>query len=438
MRLIRQYVLQFSTGNQGKAKVFEVDLCGVGAGRFVVNYRYGRSGHVLRDGTRTLSPVSADAADRELEQLLNEKLRSGYQITAQYPPPPAASPSPPSPTTTAVSAATAAGQAMAPTGHHQVSPLWQHRSMTPLDVGEAAVLSWLHRHRHSPPSSASSEGGEGVWPLARVAWRAGELRLGAAVPLLLGLRHRSPGEDYAIAWALGRCGGSASVGGLESYLDHPSPSVGRIARAGLSLLLEGGGLLALRARLKNELPPWLLTAAGEEERRAVLLGWPGDAREALARVYLLGDVRTARERLAVLSLSSAEGVGEARTLQQLAEHADDLPTFVAASARLEEDAAAVGGLGTTAGGARRLRSRCWRVLHQRHADQDPGWRPLALALLLAFDDVRHPHAADPRRRLHRELADALPLLIPTWTAPERDALVAAPCGWVSSLARGVS
>ena len=47
MRLIEQYSLTFSRSGSNKVKVFEIDLCEVGAGRFVVNYRYGRQGRAL-------------------------------------------------------------------------------------------------------------------------------------------------------------------------------------------------------------------------------------------------------------------------------------------------------------------------------------------------------------------------------------------------------
>ena len=424
MRLIRQYKLHFSAGGS-KVKVFEADLCEVGSGRFVVNFRYGRSGHPLRDGTRTLTPTTADQAEQELEQLLNEKLRSGYEIAAQYPPLAHTAPTAPLPATAPLPTAPPATAAAVPAGRHLISPLWQERErlLEPTDTGTDAVLSWLERHQQRAAMP------EGVWPLARVAWRAGTLRLPDAVPLLLALRHRSHGEDYAIAWALGRCGGLPAEVALEAWLDHPSPSVGRSARAGLSLLLQGERLGAHHQRLMAELPAPLRDGGGEGWR-ARLIHWVGDAREPLARLYLLGERAAARARLAALDVSTSAGVGELRTLLQLSEHADDIQTFVQVAARLEE-----GRLGTTPHGARRLRARCWHSLHQQHADDAPGWRALAWALLLAFNDAQHPHASDPRRRLHQELADALHLLLPT--AEERQALLQAPSARVSALAAGL-
>ena len=42
MRLIRQSLLWYKEGNSDK--VYEIDLCEVGADKYVVNFRYGRRG----------------------------------------------------------------------------------------------------------------------------------------------------------------------------------------------------------------------------------------------------------------------------------------------------------------------------------------------------------------------------------------------------------
>ncbi|HSE96722.1 MAG TPA: hypothetical protein VLD57_00540, partial [Blastocatellia bacterium] len=62
MKLIRQTILVFREGRSDK--VYEVDLCEVGADRFVVNFRYGRRGTNLKEGTKTSSAVLREAAEK--------------------------------------------------------------------------------------------------------------------------------------------------------------------------------------------------------------------------------------------------------------------------------------------------------------------------------------------------------------------------------------
>jgi len=48
VKLIKQVSLYFQEGRADK--VYEVDLCEVGPGQYVVNFRYGRRGTALKDG----------------------------------------------------------------------------------------------------------------------------------------------------------------------------------------------------------------------------------------------------------------------------------------------------------------------------------------------------------------------------------------------------
>ena len=62
MKLVRKISLAYQEGRSDK--VYEVDLCEVGPDQYVVNFRYGRRGMPLRDGTKTVLPVSRGQADR--------------------------------------------------------------------------------------------------------------------------------------------------------------------------------------------------------------------------------------------------------------------------------------------------------------------------------------------------------------------------------------
>jgi hypothetical protein len=74
-----------------------------------------------------------------------------------------------------------------------------------------------------------------TWPIERAIWRAGELRLREAEPLLIrwiGTGGTDPQgkvgkglRDYCIAWALGRCDGDAAMRALtDLYGNAPSRS----------------------------------------------------------------------------------------------------------------------------------------------------------------------------------------------------------------------
>ncbi len=75
MKLIKQKVLYFSEGNSDK--VYEADLCET-QDLFVVNFRYGRRGANLREGTKTVFPVSYEEAETIFNKLILSKERKGY------------------------------------------------------------------------------------------------------------------------------------------------------------------------------------------------------------------------------------------------------------------------------------------------------------------------------------------------------------------------
>src|SRR3954470_14020796 len=76
LKLIKTIALVFREGTSDK--VYEVDLCEVGPDRFVVNFRYGRRGTSLRDGSKTPVPVARVKAERIFDDLVQEKVAKGY------------------------------------------------------------------------------------------------------------------------------------------------------------------------------------------------------------------------------------------------------------------------------------------------------------------------------------------------------------------------
>jgi predicted DNA-binding WGR domain protein len=76
MKLIKQIKLFYKEGNSDK--VYEIDLCSIDANNYVVNFRYGKRGAVLKDGTKTPEYVSAEKAQIIFDKLENEKKGKGY------------------------------------------------------------------------------------------------------------------------------------------------------------------------------------------------------------------------------------------------------------------------------------------------------------------------------------------------------------------------
>ena len=77
MRVIEQARLWFREGTSDK--VYDVDLVEVAANQHVVNFRYGRRGSPLRDGTKTATPLPLAKAKAIFDKLVAEKVAGGYQ-----------------------------------------------------------------------------------------------------------------------------------------------------------------------------------------------------------------------------------------------------------------------------------------------------------------------------------------------------------------------
>lgn len=232
MQLIKRTTLCYQEGSSDK--VYEVDLCQTGQNRYVVNFRYGRRGSNLKEGTKTTQAVLLAEAERVFEQLVREKVKKGYQDT----------------TTKTVSNTPAPATAQSDV------------TLTSSDPRHQAILNRLANRD------------ERKWSLDRVIWRAGELKIREATPLLIELigTHK-PLRDYCIAWALGWCGDENAIASLErlSNASHPT-FVRRIAFEAL-LKLSNQNATALRSECINQLPSSLskLAQNGSAEAFAATL-----------------------------------------------------------------------------------------------------------------------------------------------------------------------
>lgn len=170
MKLIQRTTLSYQEGNSDK--VYEVDLCCIADNQFVVNFRYGRRGGTLKEGTKTKQPVSQDKAQTEFDKLVASKVKKGYQE------------------------------------ENLDSAICY--SQNPVNDASGAILRRLREQSNAG------------WSLNRVIWRAGELKLPEATPLLIPLLGtETPLRDYCIAAALGRCGGEDAIPSLQQLWENP-------------------------------------------------------------------------------------------------------------------------------------------------------------------------------------------------------------------------
>ncbi len=231
MQLIQRKTLVYQAGSSDK--VYEVDLCQLATDRYVVNYRFGRRGGTLKEGSQTPAALALAAAQVVFDKLVNSKLAKGYQD----------------------SAAAAAPKAVAPT----FVPDFAGRNQHILDRLTAAISN------PNQPSTPKQ------WPIDRVIWRSGELQLTAAAPLLMQLWGEQPIRNYSIAWALGNCGNTQAIPLLEqAYRDQSNPDhVRRICLAAI-LKLSDAKRDELRPEMIAQLPTKIRTLVQANEPTALV------------------------------------------------------------------------------------------------------------------------------------------------------------------------
>jgi hypothetical protein len=182
MRFIKQTKLFFREGNSDKT--YEIDLCEVGPGQYVVNFRYGKRGSALKEGSKTVSPVDLPSATAIYDALEKEKRSKGYS----------------------------AEQDAGPVAEF-VSPDTS-QVQNPVHVAILKRLEYALK-RHSRFKTA--------WKTSRVIWKAGELRIREAAPYIVKLIEREDAmQRYASLWALGRCGSEADIPALKAYAENSS------------------------------------------------------------------------------------------------------------------------------------------------------------------------------------------------------------------------
>jgi predicted DNA-binding WGR domain protein len=382
VKLLEQVTLLFQEGKSDK--VYEVDLLEVGAGQYVVNFRYGRRGTALKDGTKTPAPVSMAEARKAFDKLVESRLETGY-VRAGHPstglPPAPPRPAPPAPAAPASTAAPAP-PVTSPRERYLLEQLTQ----------EASTRQWF---RSTTAVRAQNR------PLERVIWRVGELRIRAAEPILLPMLERAtPLRAYCIAAALGRLGSHQSVAALgRLYGDAGTPDmVRRIATEALLQLSDEATRKEFRQDLMAKLPPVLRDAAQAGKAEAFgqaldkyLAEGTRDAYAVLDSVYLVDSevVRPALLRVLRTAPFQKGAVKALRHLFKMAEYRRDGEVFGIIAWRYEKERSSNRGgrEGFTKYTRMYLRRRVWRTLRRMGELEDLTFVKMAVGVLLPFTDA---------------------------------------------------
>ncbi|MCO7225106.1 WGR domain-containing protein [Pleionea sp. CnH1-48] len=200
MKLIKKTRLHYQDDRSDK--IYEVDLVETTATkdkRFLVNFRYGRSGHKLRESTKTTIPVTLEEAQRLFDSLIVSKLNKGYIDISEAP---------------------------------KTPPVTENANATALPsqaVSETQVNTLLTRLNSEAVSKRRS----------RIIWRLGEIGASSALSAIkkyIGSGHWL--EDYSITWAIGRCGSHDDLADLEHLTQSKHKHVSQLAHEALLCLLE--------------------------------------------------------------------------------------------------------------------------------------------------------------------------------------------------------
>lgn len=246
MKLIKQTKLHFREGNSDK--VYEADLCEVGDNQYVVNFRYGKRGANLTEGTKTTSPVDLKKAQDTFDKIIKEKTSKGYQDVTE------------------------GGEAQAPTEFVRTGDDATDR--------KNALLWHLELGSSNPAKQRQKR-----YNIKRAIWRVGELHLAEATPLLLklfgkGLEREVHLYNYCILWSLGHCAAgcvaelkAAAIAVLEQYANDANgvDMVRRIAMSSLVKLAQGDAKETLRQTLLTRLPDAVRDVVKNPDRLARVL-----------------------------------------------------------------------------------------------------------------------------------------------------------------------
>jgi predicted DNA-binding WGR domain protein len=237
VKLIRQTKLHYRS--EKSDKIYEVDLCAAGDGEFVVNFRYGRRGTTLREGTKTPFPESRAKAEQIFDDLVASKTKKGYQYTSEQ---------------------------------NSLSEVPSSADQTKADAAsdDPRVLATLEL------IEAAARGGqtESSWKLSRAIWTAGAWKVSAAADAIAKLAAES-NEKFLLwssAWAIGRCGAAEHAAALDAIARKPSAdaSLRRVTKLAKMMVVDAPEREQLAGDELSKMPLSVREAALGEDKAALV------------------------------------------------------------------------------------------------------------------------------------------------------------------------
>ena len=194
MKLIKSIQLFYQEGNSDK--VYNIELLETSDNAYVVNFKYGRRGSSLKEGTKTVFSVERGVAENIFTALEDEKRRKGYLGIGDKP---------------NLKASLANGK----TSSDSVTK--KHKLIVKLL--KAAVNDEEHES----------------WPLTRIIWKTGELNIKEATPWVLKLVDKNDHlQLYACIWSLSRIGDHHCISFFNEIINGNFPNfITNLAQAAL-------------------------------------------------------------------------------------------------------------------------------------------------------------------------------------------------------------
>lgn len=374
MKLIKQVKLSFTQG--ASDKVYEVDLCeqlGNEVNRYWVNFRYGRRGSTLREGTKTPAPVDLTNAEAIFTSVVVAKTNKGYVEAGSLSP----------------STVTASSSSSLHTLLRQIDLLQESeqraRSIWRLPQQPDAMLAdWLEK--------GLNEGHHWL-------------------------------ENYARLWTLGRVGNQHNLTRVRPFLTSPWPPLSNLACEVYLRLGDDDDIAVQKEQLLAALPAELVQALAVGDTGAIdaqlrhLINEQNPNASALLKTFYLAALDSTSLHQGLIRLLSVlplrpnlfKGV---RYLFKMAEFRLDAPMFALLAWRFdttrefysaEWDGVWLNGVGyikpsqellrdnSRLAYSRKtrhyLRRRSWRALRRLGARGDTRYIDMACALLLQYSDA---------------------------------------------------
>ena len=198
MQLIKSEHLSFKDDKSDK--VYEVELFQLQDDEYIVNFRYGRRGSRLKEGTKTVFPVPLANAEKIYNDLIQSKLVKGYQSSSGI------------------------------QSNVIEEAIIENASGSEIEL---QILKYLgaYANRITPPKK---------WKLSRIIWKAGELKIEKALRHIAILLPDLEGQaKYAAFWYLGRMGNQECLNILKAQ---------KVVREDLWSKIYMGGLLHCKSQ----------------------------------------------------------------------------------------------------------------------------------------------------------------------------------------------